>query len=107
MSSTLENISDLPGKAWSTMVALVASGARDPGLELAKNFFGRRSILMYLLAFLPLFSTNRAGSFYAAGAGMDRLQLIQRHLLSALQRINFANSGLLRLRLNIHEPVSG
>ena len=106
MSSTLENISDLPGKGglpWSLWWRQVRAILK---LELAKNFFGRRSILMYLLAFLPLFSTNRAGSFYAAGAGMDRLQLIQRHLLSALQRINFANSGLLRLRLDIHEPVS-
>ena len=37
------------------MVALVASGAAIRKLELAKNFFGRRSILMYLLAFLRCF----------------------------------------------------
>jgi ABC-type transport system involved in multi-copper enzyme maturation permease subunit len=55
MSSTVENISEHPGSKglpWSLWLRQVRAILK---LELAKNLFGRRSILMYLLAFLPLF----------------------------------------------------
>jgi len=48
-------MSELPGKRglpWSLWWRQVRAILK---LELAKNFLGRRSILMYLLAFLPLF----------------------------------------------------
>jgi hypothetical protein len=55
MSSTVENISELhdkKGLPWSLWLRQVRAILK---LELSKNFLGRRSILMYLLAFVPVF----------------------------------------------------
>ena len=105
MSSAVENISHISAnrpRRWSLWLRQIGAIFR---LEIEKNFLGRRSILMYLIALLPLFPCS-AGAVYAAGTRVARLQSLQRHLRNLYNGSDSAHGCLLRLRVDLHEPVS-
>ena len=57
-------------------------------LEIEKNFLSRRSILIYLIALLPLFPLA-----------------LQHHLLDHLQRFDSSHARLFWIGMDLHESV--
>jgi ABC-type transport system involved in multi-copper enzyme maturation permease subunit len=76
MSTTPESITrktTRPGASWSLWRRQIAAIMR---LELKKNFFGKRSILIYLLALLPVFLLGSVALFAPAAENFNYLSRI-------------------------------
>ena len=71
-----------------------------------KNFLGRRSILLYLLALMPI--VPLALLAVLTPPGREWQDFTQYNMIFAiyLRRAHSAHRGVLRLRLDLHEPVS-
>ncbi len=89
MSSVAEAIPVTPVKP--NLFTLAATDRRDLlRLEIQKNFFGRRSILIYLLALLPLFPLSLLAIITPRHQRIHGFQRLQPHLRVPLQRLNTA-----------------
>ena len=74
-------------------------------LEIEKNFLGRRSILLYLLALIPIAPLALLAPFTPPGREWQDFTQIQHDLCRLLRRTDSADGCFLWLCLDIHESV--